>query len=157
MADFEKLYREFYPQVYAYLVKLTGNHSLAEELTQETFFRVFRSIDSYRGDCRFGVWACGIAKNAYYSYLKKNRRLTGFPAEIADEGPSFDDRIADRELSKKVIAALDGIAEPYRGVFRQRVFEELPFAAIAQRAGKTESWARVTFHRAKNMIRELIE
>lgn len=156
LADFEKLYREFYPQVYAYLLKLTGDPALAEEVTQETFFKVLKKIDSYRGDCGFNIWACGIAKNTYFSYLKKHRRLTALPEELADDGDPFEERIGDKELSKQVRSALRELAEPYREVFRQRVFGELSFREIAAKHRRTESWARVTFHRAKSMIRELI-
>ena len=157
LADFEKLYRDFYPEVYSYLLKLTSDPSLSEELTQETFFKVFKKIGSFRGDCKFSVWACGIAKNTYYSYLKKHRRLTEFPEELADESPSVEDRLADKETSMKIHAVLHELDEPYREVFWQRVFGELSFAQIASLHQKTESWARVTFHRAKNMIKERIE
>ena len=156
LADFEKLYRDFYPRVYAYLLKLTGDPSLSEELTQETIFKVFRKVGSYRGDCKFSVWACGIAKNAYFSYLKKHRRLEPLPDALPDDGPTIDERLSDRAASQKVRAVLAGLPEPYQEVFRQRVFDELSFKEIAMRHGRTESWARVTYHRAKNMIKELI-
>lgn len=156
LADFEKLYREFFPQVYAYLLKLGCGPTLAEELTQETFFKVLRKLDSFRGDCKFSVWACGIAKNTYRSYLKKHGRLTELDEGLASPGPGMEERLADRELSAKVHEALHTLPEPYREVFWQRVFGELPFAQIARLHGKTESWARVTYHRAKTMIKERI-
>ena len=156
--DFEELYREFYPQVYAYLLKLSGDEAVAEELTQDTFFKIFKKIGEFRGDCKFSVWACRIAKNGYYSYLKKQKRLGELPAEMSsDEENDFEKRFADRELSIKVHEALHGIPEPYREVFWMRVFGELSFAEIARLHGKTESWARVTFHRAKLKVREAIE
>jgi RNA polymerase sigma-70 factor (ECF subfamily) len=155
--DFEKLYRDFYPQVNAYLLKLTGDAPLAEELTQETFFKVFKKLGAYRGDCKFSVWACSIAKNTYFSYLKKHRRLTFIPDGLADESPTPDERLADKELCGKVRSALETLGEPYRGVFGERVFGELPFSEIAKKHGRTESWARVTYHRAKNMIKESIK
>ena len=156
MGDFEKLYREFYPQVYAYLMKLTGDPDLSEELTQDTFFKIFRKIDEYRGDCSFNVWACRIAKNVYYSYLKKRRRLAELPDENVpdDLSPSFEERLRDKELSKRIHEVLHTLPEPYREVFWMRVFGELPFSEIARVHGRTESWARVTFHRAKMRIQE---
>ena len=153
--DFERLYSEFYPQVFAYLLKLTGDHQLAEELTQDTFFKIFRKIDDYRGDCSFNVFACRIAKNNYYSYLKKRRKQAPPPsAEIPDEGPSIEDRLDDKQLASKIHAVLHTLPEPYREVFWMRVFGELPFEEIARLHGRTESWARVTFHRAKLKIQE---
>lgn len=155
--DFEELYREFYPQVYAYLLKLSGDEAVAEELTQDTFFKIFKKIGEFRGDCKFSVWACRIAKNGYCSYLKKQRRIGELPAELPGEDGDFEARFADRELSIKVHEALHRVPEPYREVFWMRVFGELSFEEIAKLHGKSESWARVTFHRAKIKVREIIE
>lgn len=155
--SFEKLYEELYPTVYEYLLKLCGDHSVAEEIAQDTFFKVFRSIGSYRGDCKFSTWVCAIARNGYISYVRKNKRLTELSENIPAEESPIPDLIAEKELSQKVREALLDLPEPYREVFRMRVFEELSFARIAQRCKKTESWARVTYHRAKLKIREEIE
>lgn len=153
--DFERLYSEFYPQVYAYLLKLTGDAHLSEELTQDTFFKIFRKIDDYRADCSFNVWACRIAKNTYYSYLKKRKKLTSLPeTDIPDEGLSIEERLNDKELASRIHSVLHTLPEPYREVFWMRVFGELPFDEIARLHGRTESWARVTFHRAKLKIQE---
>ena len=159
MQDFEQVYKTYYPQVYLYLLKLCKDELLAEEITQDTFFKVLKKIDSYRGDCKFSVWLCQIAKNQFYSYLKKNRRLTDFPLEnLSEEGEeSLEVQIANKEMALKIHEVLHEIEEPYREVFWMRTFGELSFGEIARVHKKSESWARVTYHRAKMMIREAIK
>lgn len=152
MKEFEKLYKEYYPTVYGYLLKLIQNEYLAEELTQDTFFKVLKNIEKYRGDCKLSVWICQIAKNNYYSYLKKNNRLSEFPEydSIEDEsGKSVEKLLVEKETAIRIHEVLHEIKNPYKEVFWMRVFGELSFGEIAKVHGKTESWARVTFHRAK--------
>ncbi|MBO6061301.1 MAG: sigma-70 family RNA polymerase sigma factor [Clostridia bacterium] len=157
MESFEKLYVDHYPLVYDYLLSLCRDPHTAEELTQETFFKVFRKLDSYRGDCKFSTWACSIAKNTYVSYLRKKKRLTELKEDMPDGSPPIEEALADRELSHKIHEKLHLLNDPYKEVFWMRVFGELPFAEIARLHNKTESWARVTFHRAKMMIKEELE
>ena len=159
MDSYEKLYTQYYPAVYSYLVKLTSDRDLAEELTQQTFFKIFERIDEFRGDSKFSTWACSIARNGYNDYLRKKKREQGLPSDgFPDErGPTMEQQVEARELSKKVHETLHLLPEPYREVFWMRAFGELPFAEIARLHGKTESWARVTYHRARLMIREEIE
>ena len=157
LEGFEKLYKEYYTPVYEYLLKLCGDASLAEELTQESFVRIWEKLDTYRGECKFGTWACSIAKNCYLTQVKKSRRRAELREDIPDEAPSLEKKLADKELSLKIHSKLHVLEEPYREVFWMRVFGELSFAEIAKLHGKTDSWARVTFHRAKMKIKEAIE
>lgn len=155
MEDFETLYKSYYPEVYRYLLRLCGDASLAEEATQEAFFRALRSIRSYREDCRFSVWVCAIARNTLYDELKRRRRMTGSDVLEALTAPEDVEAAADdRDLVQRIRAILESLPEPYRGVFRMRTYGEMPFAQIAAHFGKTESWARVTYHRAKMKIEE---
>ena len=132
-ADFDAMFREYYDDVFRFLRGLSASEHLAEELTQETFYRAFRSIDSYRGESELRVWLCSIARNLYYSYCRKQKHLTG------EDVP--EDYIADR----------------YKEVFSLRVFGELSFREIGDLFDKNEHWACVTFHRAKTMIQNEIK
>lgn len=159
MDDFESLYKEYYPRVFTYLLKLTHDPGVSEELTQETFFRVFRRIDDYKGDCRFYTWTCSIAKNAYIDHLrreKKHRPLTD--EELEDlRIPGPEEAALTRDTAESIRRAIDGLSEPYRSVCRMRLYDEMSFAQISAAHGKTQSWARVTYHRARLMILEEIE
>ena len=154
MEDFDELYRECFPEIYRFALALCRNTSLAEELTQETFFKALRSIDGFSGSCSLTTWLCQIAKNEYFSYRRKNRAQTD---ELPLELPSDEDieqRFADRETALAVHEALHRLREPYKEVFSLRTFAELPFAQIGLLFGKTESWARVTYYRAKVLLKE---
>ena len=101
------------------------------------------------------MWLCQIAKNAYYTHARKQRRQVPDAAlpERAATG-DLEAALADREEALQVHRALHTLAEPYKEVFTLRLFGELPFAQIALLFGKTESWARVTFYRAKQLVRD---
>ena len=153
MSDFESVYREFYPFICRYSYSLCRSRALAEDLAQETFLKAMKHIGSFRGDCRLEVWLCQIAKNTWYTYQKKHLRgqsLDGLPFE-----PFTRDE--DREAAMELHRALDSLEEPTRSVVSLRALGELPFAQIAQLHGKTESWARVTFHRGKLKLREMMD
>ncbi len=156
---YEKLYEEYYPQVYSYLLKLTHDSALADELTQETFFKVLAHIGEYRGQTKFYVWACSIAKNAYYDHLRKQKRFIKLQEDVLiDETiPSHEETAEDKDLCRAIIEKLHELDEPYREVFWMRAFAELSFKEIARIHGKSESWARVTYYRARLILREAIE
>ena len=156
MQEFEELYKAYYPQVYKYILKLCQDELFAEEITQETFFKVLKNADSFKGQCKFSVWMCQIAKNTFYSYLKKNKRLADFPIDMLaiEDEDDLENLVADRDMALRIHEFLHDMEEPYREVFWMRTFGELSFAEIGKIHKKSESWARVTYHRAKMKIKE---
>ena len=161
MTDFEQLYDTYFNDVYLYILRLSGNEHLAEEITSDTFFKAMKSIDSFRGDCDVRVWLCQIAKNCYYSHVKKSNRTEQVDEaelqEIPDLALSVADEYARREEIEQIQKILHDVSEPYKEVFMWRVYAELSFKQIAQIFGKTENWACVTYHRARKMIKERLE
>ncbi len=158
--DFDGIYSEYYPQIYKYLLSLCKSEDLAEEITQETFFKVLKSIDRYRGDCKLSVWMCQIAKNTLFSHLKKQKH-SGLPIAEPDitlrSSDDVEQLLTDKETAARLHEILHSIGEPYREVFWMKTFGELSFAEIGRVHGKTENWARVTYHRAKMKIKEGLE
>ncbi len=152
---FEEVYTRYFRDVYRYLLALTRNASLAEELTQETFFKALEQIDRFDGRCKIFVWLCEIAKNSYFSHCRKEKRFdrSAEPEELTapDE---LEERLFSKEEAFRIHQALHALEEPYKEVFSLRLFGELSFAQIAALFGKTESWARVTYHRARLKIKE---
>lgn len=71
--DLDKLYREYFGQVYRCILAICGDQHLAEEIIQETFFKSLKKIDTFRGESNIRVWLCQIAKNQYFTHLKKVR------------------------------------------------------------------------------------
>jgi len=155
VADFQEVYDLYFKDVYKYALSLSRDPQIAEEITQETFFKALKSIDSFRGQCRLYVWLCQIAKNTYITHSQKQRRAA--PEMEAPSGESLEERILTRESAFEIHKVLHRLPEPYKEVFSLRVFGELSFSQIGELFGKTESWARVTYHRARLKIKEEIQ
>lgn len=153
MTEFEKIYSEYFPYVYKYVFSLCQSKDLAEEITQETFFKALRNIDKFNGHCKLSVWLCQIAKNSYFTYCQKNKRTTDTYVEDI-ESEYFEQGLINGEDILQIHKAIHILQEPYKEVLSLRIFGELSFKQIAEIFEKTESWARVTFHRAKIKLRE---
>ena len=152
MPDFEAVYREYFADVYQYVLALSRDEQTAEEVTQETFFKALTAIDSFRGDCQLRVWLCQIARNQYLTLCRERKRFGEAETEPGDSG--IEEGFADREDARRLHILLHALPEPYKEVFSLRTFGELPFSQIGELFGKTESWARVTYFRARRKLKE---
>lgn len=157
MEDFDQIYADYFSEVYKFVLSLCRNPTLAEEITQEAFFKALKNIDSFKGDCKLNTWLCKIAKNTFYSYAKKHSRQTDYSLEIVISDEDIEARFADKETVYAIHKVLHKLNEPYKEVFWLRTFGELSFSQIGELFGKTESWARVTYYRAKIMIKEEVQ
>ena len=164
--DIERMYREYFTPVYRYALSLVRDHDLAEEITQEAFFKALKKIDSYRGEASLRAWLCQIAKNLYLDMLKKQSRQT--PLEdaageghdlkvITSEAQSPEEQLIQKQTAMSIYRILHDLKEPYKEVFQLRTFGGLSFAEISELFGKSESWARVTYYRSRMMIREELD
>ena len=152
--DIEKLYQEYFSVVYKYILSMSRDPLTAEEITQETFFKALKKIDTFRGDSSVKVWLCQIAKNAYYDFIKHESRHTELADEYGEPQGSAEEDFLVKADAKALHVILHSLSEPYKEVFSLRTFGELSFSDIGELFGKSDSWARVTFHRAKLMIKE---
>ena len=152
LEPFEEIYQRYFKDVYRYALSLTRDENLAEEITQETFFKALRSLVRFDGKCRLYVWLCQIAKNTYFSMAAKNRK----PEETMPDEPedALERALMTKESAFEIHRLLHELEEPYKEVFSLRVFGELSFKQIGQLFSKTESWARVTCFRARKIIME---
>lgn len=158
MKKFESIFNEFTPVVFRYLLSLCVDESLAEELTSETFYQAYLHIGQFRGDCKIETWLCQIAKNALYKEQKRRGRIVyGDCLEDLETESNLFEAAANKEQVLKIHRHLHLLKEPYREVFMLRVFGELSFKEIADICGRSESWAKVTFYRAKNKLIENME
>lgn len=159
--DFENIYRRYFNDVFKYLLRLSNDEHIAEEITADTFFRALRKIDSFRGDCDLRVWLCQIAKNSYLSYIRKRGHTEELEyeklANIIDPSKSTEEKCIISDTAEEIQNILHDIPEPYKEVFMWRVFAELSFKEIAQIFKKSENWACVTYHRARAKIIERLE
>jgi RNA polymerase sigma-70 factor (ECF subfamily) len=152
----EELYQLYFKDIYLFVKALSKDEHIAEEITQETFFKAMKSIASFKGECDIRVWLCQIAKNTYYSYCKKNNRIISEeePESVDTEQKSIESQLIDKEDAVAIHKILHKLEEPYKEVFHLRTFGELSFKEIGEVFEKTESWSRVTYHRAKMKIIE---
>ena len=154
MADFEELYKKYYPIVFRFTLSFCRDPVLAEEITQETFVKALEHLERFDGRCQLYVWLCQIAKNTYYSHLRKQRRLVSEDAEHFELTCDPEEKALDKDMAHRIYALLDSLPEPYQEVFSLRVFGELPFSQIGAIYGKTDSLARLIYYRAKKQIKE---
>jgi len=154
MDDMDAIYRSHAQTVYKFLLAQCRDPDLAEELTQETFYRAVCSIDRFDGSCKLSVWLCQIAKHLWYQHLRKRQKET-VPLETAPETPvpSAEDGVLDQEGRLTLLRQIHRLPESQREVIYLRAFGNLSFREIGDVLGKTENWARVTFYRTKEKLR----
>ena len=152
--QFEHLYNTCYMRVFSYVMTLTGDRLQAEEITQESFFRAFSRQSQFRGEADEVTWLCAIAKNLFLDGKRRQGRQETVPEEPADSAKGPAQTAEDRDSSFRIHMALHALEEPYREVFELRIFGELSFREIGMIFGKTENWARVTYHRARIKLQE---
>ena len=154
----EKMYAAHYMRVFSYAMTLSGDRTLAEEITQETFFRAFSRQGEFRQESDEATWLCAIAKNLFYDEKRRQTKTGGpIPEEVPDTGKGIEQAAADRDSSFRIHVALHTLEEPYREIFELRIFGELSFREIGEIFGKTENWARVTYHRARLKLQERMD
>lgn len=154
--NLERFYRENYHIVFGYLLSLCGNPALAEDLTSETFLKAIIKIDSFDGRGKPSTWLCAIGKNLYLNELKRRRRHVPLESAAPMEGESMEEKIQDKMMSERIRQISAEMKEPYQQVFAMRL-SGLSFREIGEALGKSETYARVTFFRAKNEILERLE
>jgi RNA polymerase sigma-70 factor (ECF subfamily) len=156
--DFEMMYTQHFDSVYRYVLSLCRNETTAEDVTSETFLKAIGAIDKFKGECSVNVWLCQIAKNTYFSLLKKvkGEETLDMDVEIGNEFSDFTERLLDRASALEIHRCLRTLKEPYKEVFTLRTLGVLSFTEIAELFGKTESWARVTYHRSKQKLKEAL-
>ena len=158
MTEFEEIYQEYLADVFKYLLSLCQDEDIAEEITQETFFKAMQHIDQFNGSCKLYVWLCQIAKNTYFSSCKRQKRtVSEVDTEFADTAPDIEVGYLEKDDARRLHMRLHRLNEPYKEVFMLRVFGELPFAQIGELFGKTDGWARLVFYRAKRQLQEVMK
>lgn len=163
----EDIYQCYADQVKRFLVCLTGDPALAEELTQETFYQAVKSFSRYDGSCKTSVWLCQIAKHCWYDHLKRQRRHPSVSLEALCQGgeepaAGEEDGLSEISLLRRdscvsIHKAIHSLREPYREIFLLRTLSELSFREIGEVFDRTENWARVTYYRARTMLAQRLE
>lgn len=144
-------------QIYSYVVTIVKDQSLAEEITQNTFFKAMTAKRTYEGKASELTWLCSIAKNLAMDECRKNSKYAELDEEMLEQPDNMTKAVEDKDTALRIHLVLHELEEPYKEVFQLRVFGELPFAQIGMIFGKTENWARVTYHRTRLKIKERMD
>lgn len=161
-SGFAEIYETFFPRVYAFLLKRVGHPAEAEDLTQETFVQLYRSLGSYEGRSSLLTWTFGIAHNVCSRWFRHCSRWMVGPKggrELADD--PFDAAIEDRLDATRVLArcdeALEAARRPaHREIFRLRYAERQSIRSIAKQVGKSSEAVKVSLRRSRNVLAEAV-
>ncbi|MEO4053974.1 RNA polymerase sigma factor [Solibacillus sp. CAU 1738] len=154
--DFEEIYQAYFHDVYFYMRSLASDENIAEEITQETFFKALKSMHQFDGKKDIRAWLFTIAKNTYFTHYKKQQRqIDQMEQSVLDV--QLVEHLMNEEQAFAIHRYLHTMEEPYKEVFSLRTFGELSFEKIGQLFGKSDGWARVTFYRAKKKILAYME
>lgn len=159
--EFETIYREYYGSINKFLIKLCADSTLAEELTQETFYRTFLSLHRFQGKSSIYTFIVSIAKHTYYKYMRKSKPVIPYD-EIDEHSYSQQSHaggdpiyIYEKKAEKYALRRMiDALPEKYRDVILYRIYAEMSFEQVAQAMNITENSAKVLFHRAKKKLSE---
>lgn len=155
--DFEKLYYAYFMEVYSFCLTIVKDAGLAEEIAQETFYKAMRGQHSYQGKSSEITWLCAIAKHTCMDVLRKQKRVAPMEEIKQPDVVSTEKNALDKLTAFQIHQVLHKMEEPYKEVFQLRIFGELSFADIGKIFGKSENWARVTYHRARLKLQERME
>lgn len=155
--NIEEMYTEYVETVRKYLFCLTHNDDIAEELTQETFYRAIRKIDSFKNNSKMSTWLCEIAKNLWYNELRKNKNIKNISEEemfSIQAEDKIENMVILNDVRSNFYQKIQKLDNQMREVVYLRIIGDLSFKEIGNILGKTDNWARVVFYRAKQKLKE---
>ena len=156
MQDMEQIYEEYFETVNKYLFCLTHNNDISEELTQETFYKAVKKINTYNGECKMSVWLCQIAKNLWYDQCRKNKKIMDKENILnMQDIDTTEEQVISNDQKMLIYKKMQELDVKTREVVYLRITGELSFKEIEIILNKTENWARVTFYRGKQKLKEV--
>ena len=159
----DKLYEAYASNVFGYLLHLSGDQALADELTGETFYRAMLSLDGFRGDASLKTWLLRIARNLY---LRQNKRAKGHTSleALQEQGVVFPTRQAGPETAvlhheqhRALHNALQQLSEQDRTLLLLVTREEMPQREVAHLLDISVSAVKVRLFRARQRLATLLE
>lgn len=149
---YDEIYIKYSNDIYRYLITLTNDKYLSEEITQETFFQAFKSIHSFNRKCSVYTWLCAIAKNCLKKHYNRNSKYV-----YNFDFDNLSSKASDYPQSYDLYSALSKLKSPYKEIVQLHVFDGFSLKEISDKYHKSESFAKVAFLRAKKMLREEIK
>ena len=156
--DFEKIYNIYFKDVYKFLLSLTKNKEIAQDITSETFLKIINNEDKLENVENTKSYIISIAKNTYINYYNRNKKIiiTEDIEDFIDAYESFEEKIINVDQEKNLYKAIEKLEEPYKSITKLRL-EEMSFKKIGQIYNKTDNRACVCFYRAKEKLKVIME
>ncbi len=148
MSDFSEIYRRYAPGILRFAWCLTGNRGDAEDITAETFARVWTSSEPIRTQT-IKAYLCTIARNLYLQGRRRQSRRAELTDELPDNSAGLHERVEQKHELERVVSRLQKLPELDRAALLMRALEDLPYEEIALSLGISEGAARVKVHRAR--------
>lgn len=156
----DELYKNYSMLVYNYLYSLSKDRELAEELTQETFYKAIKNIKKFEGNSKVSTWLCQIAKNEWRDHVTKESKLKQIPIE----DDNYIDKLILENTAETEIEEKEALLSLYKEIHKLdtktkeviylRIRGDLSFKEIGEILGESEEWARITYYRGKIKIKE---
>lgn len=151
MENFEEIYKENYQLIYKYLLSLTHNEDISEELTEETFYKATIHISKFKNNSNLSTWLCAIARNLWIDEIKRRKKVS----EIDDKDIIVtEDVFLEKEERMQLFKSIQKLDALTRDVIYLKIKGDLNYKEIAEIMNTTETWVRVTFYRGKEKMKE---
>ena len=154
----KKIYEEYKQDVFKYLVSLTHDTSISEDLVSETFLGALKSLHKFKGESSIKTWLFSIARNKWYEYLRKekyNISIDDLAYNYILSESDLDDVLIKRELYNKIINLLKSEPPRTEDIILMRI-KGYSYFEIGKKHDISESSARVIDYRTKKKIKEIL-
>ena len=165
-AHFNELYDRYFPRVHAFTAARLRNRADAEEVVQDVFTVVFKSLPSFRGDSKLLTWIFGIARNTVNNHVRRVRnadeRFAGVVAEDVHPVDGFATCTPEEQLTlQRCVGAIEeqlgSVSDWQVDVFRMRHEDDLPIREIAEQTQRSGDAIRSSLYRVKRLLVEGVE
>ncbi len=160
MQNLEDMCKEYTQIVYKYLFCITHDREIAEDLTQETLYKAIKHIKDFRGDCKINLWLCKIARNEWFMYLNKNKKIKHVSIDeattLADK-INIEDEVIGSEIRDNIYQKIKELDEETSQIMLLHLEQDMNFKEIGDIFNRTETWARVKFFRGKQKVKERLK
>ncbi|KOS66935.1 hypothetical protein AEA09_15655 [Lysinibacillus contaminans] len=155
--DQHQLYQQYQPAIYQYIFFLVQNKELAEDLTQETFYKCFKNIETFRQDAEINTWLHRIARNLAYDYFRRKKLIQFIPFAKVYEGMTEDlpaQWVEHNEQMKELFNAMAKLKFAYREVLILRKIKGLSVKETSELLGYSETKVKNNTARAIEALRK---
>lgn len=152
---YEKLMERYYDSIYVMVLRLVGNMTDAEELTQEVFTKAFGKLSIYDEQYAFSSWLFSIASNTSIDFLRKKKYIAvSLDEQKGSESPNPnpEERLIQKQDVKTVLTKMETLKDQYRRLIELRYFEEYTYEEMAEELSLPMGTVKTQLHRAKNQL-----